>query len=150
MPRRKAAKEEKKEKRKITVNDMGLYAMALGILYLVRDVREYKILSPLALMLDRESFDNLIDHFGGMRLKIPTREDLNVALQAIVAYQLRSLGDTSETLLKKMHDAGFTDMTLSDAKRVMSESLKIGNSLGSLNADLFLEKERKRKYRGNK
>ena len=138
-------KRVKKEIRKVTVTDMGVYAMALGILYLIRKVHSYKVLSPLALMFDRESFENFIDHFGGMHIKVPTREDVNIAMEAIVAYQMRVPGDDSRSLLKRMHDAGFTDMTLEEASIVLRESSKIGNALGSFNADLFLDKQRKRK-----
>lgn len=75
----------KEELAKLT--DTDIYSMILFALYKIKDVPEYATLSELVYVLDRKSLLKLCEYFGGMTLKIPTVEELETLVYALVLYQ---------------------------------------------------------------
>ena len=69
------------------LTDTDIYSMILFALYKVKDIPEYATLSELFYILDRKSLLKLCEYFGGMTLKIPTVEELETLVYALVLYQ---------------------------------------------------------------
>ena len=54
------------------LKETDVYSMLLFVLYKMRGIEEYSILSELAYILDKKNLLNLCEYFGGLTIKIPT------------------------------------------------------------------------------
>lgn len=59
----------------------------LFVLFKIKDVPEYSTLSELAYILDKENLLKLFEYFGGLTIKIPTIDELEGIIYAMVLYQ---------------------------------------------------------------
>lgn len=91
-------------------SDEGAYTLALGLLYVLKDEEPYRNLSRIAFVLDRKSFDSLIDNLGGMTVKIPTREEVDSMIKALVYYQVRYLENKSFSEACRLSGANLADI----------------------------------------
>lgn len=64
-----------------------LYSLMLFALYKLANVPEYSALSELIYFMDKDSFLNLCEFFGGCTIKIPTIHDLEMLTNALLLYQ---------------------------------------------------------------
>ena len=111
--------------------------MALALLHVLRDEGSYTDTSRLALILDEDNFDRLIDNCGGMTITIPTRDEVNRALKSLVYYQLTS------TYHHRNKDAlEMSGVSPVDAARVQAKSRRIKGFLKSMNPKLLAMRER--------
>ena len=72
-----------------------IYSLVLFALYNLKDVPEYSTLSELVYVLDRENLMKLLDYFGGTEIKIPTKRELQVVINALLIYQSVKVEKTS-------------------------------------------------------
>lgn len=79
--------------------------MALGLLFVLKDFDPFRNTSRLALLLNRNSFDTLIDNFGGTTITIPTRDEVNSMLKSLVYYQARYVEHKSPYEAKRLSGA---------------------------------------------
>ena len=79
-----------------------IYSLILFALYKCQNVNEYSALSQLSYILDKESMLRLCEYFGGLTIKIPTIDELERFLNAILVFQLVDIENNNleETLLK--------------------------------------------------
>lgn len=78
-----------------------IYSLALFTLYKLTDDPKYASVSELVYLLDKKSLFNLLDYYGGMTIKIPTRDELmNVINALILYYRLK----TEDVDIKKVID----------------------------------------------
>ena len=113
-------------------SNSDIYYMALELLHILRDEGSYTDTSRLALILDEENFDRLIDNCGGMTITIPTRDEVNRSLKSLVYYQLTSIYHMpAKEALEK------SGVSLVDATKVQSRSRRIGKFLRSINPKLL-------------
>lgn len=68
-----------------------IYSMMLFALYKLKDNPKYSTLVALPYILNRDSLLNFLDCFGGLTITIPTREELNVVINALLLYQFVNL-----------------------------------------------------------
>lgn len=64
-----------------------LYSLMLFALYKLANVPEYSALSELIYFMDKNSFLNLCEFFGGCTIKIPTIHELEMLTQSLLLYQ---------------------------------------------------------------
>ena len=64
-----------------------IYSLMLFILFKIRDIPEYSTLSDLIYILDKESFLNLCEYFGGLTIKIPTIDELEIVVYSFILYE---------------------------------------------------------------
>lgn len=69
------------------LKDVDIYSLMLFVLYKIKDVPEYSTLSELAYILDKENLLKLFEYFGGLTIKIPTIDELEGIIYAMVLYQ---------------------------------------------------------------
>ena len=62
-------------------------SMVLFALYKIHDDPEYAVLSELGYILDGENLSNLLDYYGGMTIKVPTKQELSKVANALLLYQ---------------------------------------------------------------
>lgn len=111
--------------------DRDIYFLALALLYVLRDYDEYSDVARLALILDRESFDSLIDNCGGMTFRVPTRDEVDDALRALLYYQLRYIRHLPvPTVLREC------EISPAQAKRIQPLCQRFGRYLSRLNPNV--------------
>ncbi len=83
-----------------------VYSLVLFALYQLSGIEEYSTLSELAYVLkDKESLYNLLDYFGGVTIRIPTRRELQTIINALLIYQCVKLeGDSFGVAVNKVGD----------------------------------------------
>lgn len=64
-----------------------VYSLILFAIYKMKDIPEYSTLSELAYILDKNSLLNFLEHYGGLTIKVPTLDEFNTVIRALVLYQ---------------------------------------------------------------
>lgn len=73
-----------KDLQNLKVNDV--YTLMLFVLYKLQNEPDYRTLSELVYLTDKETLLTLCEYYGGMTIKIPTIEELNNVLNALTLY----------------------------------------------------------------
>ena len=113
-------------------SNSDIYYMALALLHVLRDEGSYTDISRLALILDEENFDRLIDNCGGMTITIPTREEVDISLKSLIYYQLTSMHHLSNK--EALEKSG---LSIVDAAKVQAKSKRIRGYLKAINPKLL-------------
>lgn len=69
----------------LNVND--IYSLILFIVFQLKKLPEYSTLSDLAYVLDRKSFLNFLEYYGGTTITVPTMSEVNDIINALWLYQ---------------------------------------------------------------
>ena len=86
------------------LNTKDILSFILFVIYRMKDIPEYSVLSELVYLLDNESFKKFITYFGGQTFKIPSLKEINVVLNALLFYtQLVETNKSSEEILKELN-----------------------------------------------
>lgn len=75
------------KERLLTFKDIDTWSLILFTLYKIKDTPEFSTISELAYVLDKDSMLKLCEYFGGLTIKIPTIEELEDLVYALVIYQ---------------------------------------------------------------
>lgn len=70
---------------KLKISDT--WSFILFALFKIKEKPEYSALSELAFVLDKDSLLNLCEFFGGLTITIPTIEELEDIVNALLLYQ---------------------------------------------------------------
>jgi len=74
-----------------------IYSLILFILYKIKDIPEYAVLSELCYLLDGSSLTRLLTYFAGKTITIPTEEEFTVMTSALLLYQYVNIDGLSLT-----------------------------------------------------
>lgn len=97
------------------LRDTDIYSLILFSLYKLKDINEYSTLSELAYILDKESLLKLCQYFGGLTIKIPTIEELETLVYALVLYQKVNIdGESFKDVYATM---GYNTENMKDIKK---------------------------------
>ena len=108
------------------LKETDVYSMLLFVLYKMKNIEEYSVLSELAYVLDKQNLLNLCEYFGGLTIKIPTIDELESLLNSLLLYQYIEIDGLSyEDAVKKI---GFESY---DLRKVKKDYLKIVNILNN-------------------
>lgn len=69
------------------LKESDLYSVILFALAKIRDIPEYSSLSELAYILDKNSLIKLSQVFGGLTIKIPTLQEIEIISYALLLYE---------------------------------------------------------------
>ncbi len=72
-----------------------IYSLMLFLLFKIRNIPEYSTLSDLIYILDKDSFLNLCEYFGGLTISIPTIDDLEIIVYSLILYEKVDLNKLS-------------------------------------------------------
>ena len=75
------------KERLLTFKDVDIWSLMLFTLYKIKDLPEYSPISELAFILDKDNMLKLCEYFGGLTIKIPTIDELEEIVYALVLYQ---------------------------------------------------------------
>lgn len=65
-----------------------VYSLLLFALSELKDVPEYKTISELCYIVDKNSLLNLFKYYGGMTITIPKVDDFKLILNTLIFYEL--------------------------------------------------------------
>lgn len=74
-----------------TLKNQDTYSLMLFVLFKLRDIPEYSTLSELIYILHKDEFLRLCEYFGGMKIKIPTIEELERLINVLILYQYTNI-----------------------------------------------------------
>ena len=69
------------------LKSIDIYSFMLFALYKIQGIPEYSTISELAYVLDKENLLKLCEYFGGLTIKIPTPDELESIVYALILYQ---------------------------------------------------------------
>jgi hypothetical protein len=75
----------------LTLHDMDIWSLILFVLYKLKDIPEYSTISEMAYVLDKDNLLKLCEYFGGITIKIPTIDELELLIYSLVLYQYVNL-----------------------------------------------------------
>lgn len=75
------------KERLLTFKDVDIWSMVLFTLYKIKDLPEYSTISELAYVLDKDNMLKLCEYFGGLTIRIPTIDEMEEIVYALVLYQ---------------------------------------------------------------
>lgn len=86
-----------------TMHTEDVYSLILFALFQLKQDPQYSTLSELAYILDQDSLVKLLQYFGGVTIKIPTTEELNDILDALIIYKRVNLeGDDFAAVFRQL------------------------------------------------
>lgn len=108
------------------LNQTDVYSMVLFGLYKLQGVNEYSTLSELPFILDHKSLDNLLEYYGGLTIRIPTKQELNDMIGALLLYQLVHLDNVP-------YDVAISELKQQDCKKenVLDMYSKLGDFMSN-------------------
>lgn len=71
----------------LTLKDMDMWSLIFFALYKLKDIPEYSTISEMAYVLDKDNLLKLCEYFGGLTIKIPTIDELELLVHSLVLYQ---------------------------------------------------------------
>ena len=81
-----------------------IYSLILFALFKLKDIPEYSPLSELAYLLDKESLFNICEYFGGLTIKIPTIDELEILVYALILYtKININGEDKESVFNELN-----------------------------------------------
>lgn len=69
------------------LKQIDLWSLMLFVLYNFQNIPEYSAISELAYILDEKNLLKLCEYFGGQTIKIPTIDQLEETIYAMLLYQ---------------------------------------------------------------
>lgn len=97
------------------LKETDIYSMLLFVLYQMKNLPEYSVLSELAYVLDKQNLLNLCEYFGGLTVTIPTIDELESLLNSLLMYQYIEIeGMTYDEAINKI---GFNSFDLRKVKK---------------------------------
>lgn len=67
--------------------ESDLWSFMLFVLFKIRDIPEYSSISELSYVLDKKNFLSFCEYFGGLTIKVPTIDEMEVLLYGLLLYQ---------------------------------------------------------------
>ena len=72
------------------LNKEDIYSLILFVLYRLKDISEYSVLSELIYILDNESFSRFMSYFEGQTIKVPKIQDLKDIVNTLLFYERKN------------------------------------------------------------
>lgn len=82
------------------------YSILLFALFKLSDDKDYSALSRLSYVLDKDNLLKLCKFFGGMTIKVPTLEELELVCNGLLLYQKADVEKQSLKSVLKRFDTG--------------------------------------------
>ncbi len=105
------------------LKETDIYSMLLFVLYQMKNLPEYSVLSELAYILDKQNLLNLCEYFGGLTIEIPTIDELESLLNSLLMYQYIDIEGLSYD--EAINKIGFNSFDLRRIKKDYTRLSKI-------------------------
>ena len=107
------------------LNKQDIYSLILFVLYKLKNVSEYSILSELVYILDSNSFSRFMSYFEGQTIKIPKIQDLKDIINALLFYEKKINSSlTDEEILNELNIPKGESEKINSTLNLISEIIK--------------------------
>lgn len=107
------------------LNKQDIYSLILFVLYRLKNVSEYSILSELVYILDNDSFSRFMSYFEGQTIKIPRIQDLKDIVNALLFYEKKINSSlTDEEILNELNIPKCESEKINSTLNLISEIVK--------------------------
>lgn len=107
------------------LNKEDIYSLILFVLYKLKNVSEYSILSELVYILDNGSFSRFMSYFEGQTIKIPKIQDLKDIVNALLFYEKKINSSlTDEEILNELNIPKCESEKINSTLNLISEIVK--------------------------
>lgn len=107
------------------LNKQDIYSLILFVLYKLKNVSEYSILSELVYILDNGSFSRFMSYFEGQTIKIPKIQDLKDIVNALLFYEKKINSSlTDEEILNELNIPKCESEKINSTLNLISEIVK--------------------------
>ena len=65
-----------------------IYSLMMFALFKITDIPEYSTLGELVYTIDMKNFLKICEYFGGITIKVPTVDEIEILVYALMIYQL--------------------------------------------------------------
>lgn len=101
------------------------YSLIFFVLYKLRDIPEYSTLSELMLMFDKDSVTKFLKYYGGMTIRIPTEEELNLVINVLLMYiYINVNGEPRESAMRHANLSSYKKRDVNDVYDKLSSILE--------------------------
>ena len=108
-----------------TLKEQDVWSFVLFALFKLKDTPEYSSISELAYILDKKNMLKLCEYFGGCTITIPTVEELEVVVCALLLYSYVDIENIDMTdALKMLTPDGASIRDIKSAYKKVKEVLK--------------------------
>ena len=98
-----------------SLSKTDIYSLILFTIYKMKEVSEYSVLSELCYVLDGDNLTRFLSYFGGMTITIPTQEEFDLLVQALLLYQAVNIEKEDYSDAIKALSADFTEKEVKEA-----------------------------------
>ena len=105
-----------------TLRDTDLYSLSMFLLYNLKKVPKYSILSELPYLVDRESLENICTYFGGKTITIPTIDELKSTMKILLLYQVHII--EGQSWKQSLKEVGYKSSEYDSAKTAFNALIK--------------------------
>lgn len=108
-----------------SLKENDVYSMLLFALYQSNKLPEYSTLSELIYILDKEPLLKLCEYFGGTTIKIPTIDDLEILIYALLIYQKVDIDKSDlDTVIKQLELKSFKIKQIKEAYKNLCDVMQ--------------------------
>lgn len=75
------------KKKFASFKDTDIYSLSMFMLYKLKDIPEYTVLSELPYVLDKDNMLKFCQYFGGRTIKVPTVKELYSIMYLLLLYE---------------------------------------------------------------
>lgn len=98
-----------------SLSKTDIYSLILFTIYKMKEIPEYSVLSELCYVLDGDNLMKFLSYFGGMTITIPTKEEFELLVQALLLYQAVNIEKEDYSDAIKALSADFTEKEIKEA-----------------------------------
>lgn len=110
-----------------TLKTPDIMSLVLFTLYKIKDIPEYSTLSELSYLLDEQSLNNFLEYYGGTTIKVPTKQEFLVVINALLLYEFTKIeGMTFDDACKQL--ANQQHISLKELKEAYSKIVDVLNN----------------------
>lgn len=107
------------------LNKKDIYSLILFVLYKLKNISEYSVLSELIYILDGESFARFMSYFEDQTIKVPKIQDLKDIINALLFYERKTNSELlEEDIFKELEIAKKDQSKIKSILDLISEIIK--------------------------
>lgn len=106
-----------------TLKNSDIYSILMFALYKLNNSDEFSALSELSFVLDEKNLLNLCEYFGGLTIRIPTIEELELLLCGLNVYKLVVLDGEDYDSVIENYPTKFSTLSVKKSYNLISSVL---------------------------
>lgn len=106
-----------------TLRDTDLYSLSMFLLFNLKKIPKYSVISELPYLVDEKGLLNLCKYYGGKTIAIPTLRELKLTMRVLLLYQVHVI--EGQPWKKALKEVGYVSSEFDAARRVFNTLIKM-------------------------